>query len=103
MLKSFKWMLITLSLTSSIIFSGCNDSTDDIIEDAVKQTLSDSDSNLTTVVNGSNIDLTTYEEKVITDAQKYALAYMWNEERLAYNYKHYWAFDGGLKSLGVVA
>ena len=40
--------------------------------------------NNTTETHGSGLDLESYPSVTLTDKQKYALAYMWNEEKLAY-------------------
>ena len=43
------------------------------------------DTNDTTTGHGDSIDLNNYSLSILTDKQKYALAYMWNEEKLAYD------------------
>ena len=41
--------------------------------------------NNSTETHGSGLDLESYPSVTLTDKQKYALAYMWNEEKLAYD------------------
>lgn len=43
------------------------------------------DSNDTTTGHGDTLDLNDYTLSILTEKQKYALAYMWNEEKLAYD------------------
>ena len=63
---------VTTLSTALLLFTGCGDDT------AVN--------GASEAQNSANmsIDLSTYDQDALTDEQKYALAYMWHEEKLAY-------------------
>ena len=57
-------------MTTLLLFSGCGDT--------LKENAGSNDD------MQMSIDLSTYSQDALTDEQKYALAYMWHEEKLAY-------------------
>ena len=69
---TLKKILTILSISSALLLVGCDDS----------GTTPPSDTNDATI---SSINLDPQQLVELTDEQKYALAYMWNEERLAYD------------------
>jgi hypothetical protein len=68
-MKTIYKSALALSITL-LIFTGCGDAMSD-----------DMDSNSMQM----SIDLSNYTQDALTDEQKYSLAYMWHEERLAYD------------------
>jgi len=64
------YMTLALLTTTSLLFSGCDGETQ-----AGEQT----------TPMRQSIDLSTYTQDALNDAQKYSLAYMWHEEKLAYD------------------
>lgn len=71
-----KFTLFSLLLCISFFVSGCGG---DSSSDSASNNL---DTNMT---QQYDLNLTTYSADSLTDAQKYSLAHMWNEERLAYD------------------
>ncbi len=72
MLKNIKLTTAALISLITLVLIGCGSSSSDVQTNDARDTT-------------NSIDLTTYAKTPLTDEQKYALAYMWNEERLAYD------------------
>ncbi|MFK5938258.1 MAG: DUF2202 domain-containing protein [Sulfurimonas sp.] len=68
-----KYLIITMNATLFSVLSGCGGGG------------SSSNETVTPSQTVTSIDLSTYTLQSLTDYQKYSLAYMWNEERLAHD------------------
>jgi len=72
-MNNLQSMPYLLGLSTLLLFNGCGASNN-----------GDSNDN-TQSENVSNIDLSNYSQDALSTEQKYSLAHMWNEERLAYD------------------
>ena len=70
-----KWMF---TLVMAVLLAGCGGS------DSVTKTSGSGDGSGHGDSDGMGVDLSTMEKVPLTEEQKYSLAYMWHEEKLAY-------------------
>lgn len=79
-MKILNSIVVAFSISAVLILSGCGDS-----DDSTGQNNQHDDAHKDNMEMPSSIDLSPDKLVPLTDEQKYALAYMWNEERLAFD------------------